>query len=403
MFTETTGIVKLILSILLFPLYFQYDFLYFAWGLDDTTWMMLGKRLFLLLPVLALILACWLTILCAITIIVRPNRRQFIISLLMTWWDLGKSIVSFWGGVFKFAFTFALAVFSLLKVILLGVWSLIQEIIFMPFRFVKNVGQNVVTSEIPWIAVYLTIFWCLVEATIFTYVTTPLVMDTFANLTGEALSINVIRIPLYVFLLFVVLGSYAVLSTMIEVIKKKNISGILGILVIEFIVMMVEVMFLYREFVDSLVPWLAQYSEGFELGIFWTIAISVFVWFGIRSLSWFLFASHGTPTIMSVIRGEGLKTEKKRAVSKVRLTDISFDFMDRIKKDSQWIEQKGEEVLGAFMLPPLQVVAAALNFLTLLFVGKHLFDLPFKSLDDIKESSTIISAHSFREEVPKNV
>ena len=277
MFTETTGIVKLILSILLFPLYFQYDFLYFAWGLDDTTWMMLGKRLFLLLPVLALILACWLTILCAITIIVRPNRRQFIISLLMTWWDLGKSIVSFWGGVFKFAFTFALAVFSLLKVILLGVWSLIQEIIFMPFRFVKNVGQNVVTSEIPWIAVYLTIFWCLVEATIFTYVTTPLVMDTFANLTGEALSINVIRIPLYVFLLFVVLGSYAVLSTMIEVIKKKNISGILGILVIEFIVMMVEVMFLYREFVDSLVPWLAQYSEGFELGIFWTIAISMFV------------------------------------------------------------------------------------------------------------------------------
>jgi hypothetical protein len=403
MFTETTGIVKLILSILLFPLYFQYDFLYFAWGLDDTTWMMLGKRLFLLLPVLALILACWLTILCAITIIVRPNRRQFIISLLMTWWDLGKSIVSFWGGVFKFAFTFALAVFSLLKVILLGVWSLIQEIIFMPFRFVKNVGQNVVTSEIPWIAVYLTIFWCLVEATIFTYVTTPLVMDTFANLTGEALSVNVIRIPLYVFLLFVVLGSYAVLSTMIEVIKKKNISGILGILVIEFIVMMVEVMFLYREFVDSLVPWLAQYSEGFELGIFWTIAISVFVWFGIRSLSWFLFASHGTPTIMSVIRGEGLKTEKKRAVSKVRLTDISFDFMDRIKKDTQWIEQKGEEVLGAFMLPPLQVVAAALNFLTLLFVGKHLFDLPFKSLDDIKESSTIISAHSFREEVPKNV
>jgi hypothetical protein len=371
--------------------------------MDDAFWLMLGKRLFLLLPVSAIILACWLTIFCAVTIIVRPNRRQFIIALLMTWWDLGKSIVSFWGGVFKFVFTFALALVSLLKVILLGLWSLVQEIVFMPLRLMRNIGQNVVTSNIPWIAVYLTLFWCLIEATIFTYVTTPLVIDTFSNITGESLTINVVRIPLFIFLLFIVLGSYAVLSTMIDVVKKKNISAILGILVIEVIVLMVEVLFLYREFVDSLVPWLAQYSEGFELGVFWTIAISCFVWFGIRSLSWFLFASHGTPTIMAVIRGEGLGSEKKRIQPRVRLVDISFDFMERIRKDSAWIEKKGEALLAAFMLPPLQVIAAALNFLTLLFVGRHLFDLPFKTLDDIKDSSKIISAHAFREEVPKNV
>lgn len=403
MFTESSGIIKLLLSILLFPLYFQNQFLYFAWGMDDAFWLMLSKRLFLLLPVSAVILACWLTIFCAVTIIVRTNRRQFIIALMMTWWDLGKSIVSFWGGVFKFAFTFALALVALLKVILLGIWSLVQEILFMPFRLMRNAGQNLVTSNIPWIAVFLTVFWCLIEATIFTYVTTPLVIDTFSNITGESLSIHVVRIPLFIFLLFIVLGSYAVLSTMIEVFKKRNISAILGILVIEVIVLMVEVLFLYREFVDALVPWMAQYSEGFELGIFWTIAISCFVWFGIRSLSWFLFASHGTPTIMAVIRGQGLGAEKKRIQPKVRLADISFDFMERIRKDSTWIEQKGEALLTAFMLPPLQVVAAALNFLTLLFVGKHLFDLPFKTMDDIKDSSKIISAHAFREEVPKNV
>ena len=403
MFAESSSIVKWVLSILLFPLYFQNQFLYFAWGMDDAFWLMLGKRLFLLLPVSAIILACWLTIFCAVTIIVRTNRRQFIIALLMTWWDLGKSIVSFWGGIFKFVFTFALALVTLLKVILLGIWSLVQEILFMPFRLMRNVGQNVVSSNIPWIAVYLTVFWCLIEAVIFTYVTTPLVIDTFSNITGESLTINVVRIPLFIFLLFIVLGSYAVLSTMIEVIKKKNIPAILGILVIEVIVLMVEVLFLYREFVDALVPWLAQYSEGFELGVFWTIAISCFVWFGIRSLSWFLFASHGTPTIMAVIRGEGLGSEKKRIQPKVRLADISFDFMERVKKDSAWIEQKGESLLAAFMLPPLQVIAAALNFLTLLFVGRHLFDLPFKTLDDIKDSSKIISAHAFHEEVPKNV
>ena len=220
--------------------------------------------------------------------------------------------------------------------------------------------------------------------------------DRSSNITGESLSINLIRIPLFVFLFFVVLGSYAVLSTMVDVVKKKNVSAILGITVIEIIVLMVEVVFLYREFVDSLVPWLAQYSEGFELGVFWTLAISAFAWFGVRSLSWILFASHGTPTIMRVIQGKGLASEKRKETNgKVR--DISFDFMDRIKQDSAWIQNKGEEVLASFMLPPLQVIAAGLNFLTLLFIGKHLFDLPFNKFSDINKTSAIIAMYSQKE------
>jgi hypothetical protein len=403
MLTETSGFANIVVSILLFPMYFQEQFFTFAWGAGNELWILLGKRFFLLLPVSAIILGCWLTILSVLTIIVRNNRQEFVISLLMTWWDLGKSIISFWGGVFKFAFTLMAGILSLLKIFVLGIWSLVQEIIFMPLRFLKNVGQNVVSSQIPWIAVNLTILWCLIEATIFTYVTTPLVIDTFSNITGETLTINFIRIPLFIFLLFIVLGSYAVLSTMIEVLKNKKVSSILGIMVIEIIVLMVEVIFLYREFVDSLVPWLAQYSEGFELGVFWTLAISAFVWFGIRSLSWILFAAHGTPTIMSVIQGKGLKKDNPRTAPAVRLTDISFDFMTKIKNDAQWIQDKSEDILAAFMLPPLQVIAAALNFLTLLFAGKHLFDLPFKSFNDIQKTSSIIAAHSNRKEIISNV
>jgi len=77
--------------------------------------------------------------------------------------------------------------------------------------------------------------------------------------------------------------------------RAKNVYSIVGILVIEFVSLFVEVVFLYHEFVDSLVPWFAQYSEGLELGIFWTLAIACLAWFGIRSISWFLFAVHGTP------------------------------------------------------------------------------------------------------------
>ena len=63
-----------------------------------------------------------------------------------------------------------------------------------------------------------------------------------------------------------------------------------------------------------------------------------------------------------------IKTNLKELGFK-RPTDIQYKAIPPILK--------GEDVLASFMLPPLQVVAAGINFLTLLFIGKHLFDLPF--------------------------
>ncbi|HEM49507.1 MAG TPA: hypothetical protein ENO27_04780 [Caldithrix sp.] len=394
MLNESSGILKIILSILLFPLYFQSQFIAFAWGADEAFWIMTGKRVFLLLPVLVIILGCWITIACAISILFRHNRMAFISSMFITWWDLGKSIVSFWGGIVKFAFIFIIALLNVIKIVLLGAWYVIQEILFAPFRLLGNLGTRVISSNIPWIAVVLTIFWCFIEATIFTYVTTPLVIDTFSNITGEQLSEFVIRIPLFVFLLFIVLGSYAVLSTLVDSAKSKKVSSLAGIIVIEIVVLFVEVMFLYREFVDALSPWLAQQSENFELGIFWTLVISAFAWFGIRSVSWFLFAAHGTPAIMAVIQGKGLKLKEANDKVAVKVPPIEFssDFMKKIKADTAWIEEKGEEILGAFILPPLQVLAAAINFFTLLISGNHLFELPFKKVADIMDSKVLLNA-----------
>jgi len=391
MLTDTSGVIKFILSILLFALFFQDSFIVFAWGAEDTLWLMLAKRIFLLLPVFAIILGCWVTIGSLITVIIRHNRREFVISLFINWWDLGKSIVAFWGGIFKFVFYLAAGLLGLLKIFILALWSLIQEIIFMPFRLLGAAGRGLVRSPVPWIAVFLTLLWCLLEAVIFTYVMTPLVVDTFSNITGEQLTEGFVRIPLFIFLLFIVLGSYAVLSNMIEAVKTKNISAIIGIGVIEIVALFVEVVFLYREFVDSLVPWFAQYSEKFELGMFWTLAIAAFVWFGIRSLSWFLFAEHGTPTILSIIQGKGLRIEKAVATqSKTGYISISSEFMAKIKEDTSWLQSKGEELLAAFMLPPLQVVAAAINFCTVLITSHNLFALPFKTMDDIKLAKPLV-------------
>jgi len=402
MITNTTGITKLILYILLFPTLFQEMFIDFAWAAGDPLLLMAAKRLFLLLPAFAFIVGCWITIPALLSVIFRQNRKEFVISLFITWWDLGKAIISFWGGIFRFLFYFVVALLELLKTLILGIWSAVQMIVIMPFRLLGEASRRVVGSKVPWIAVFLTLFWVFIEATIFTYVTTPLVMDTLSNITGEQLSLTMIRVPLFTFLFFIVLGSYAVLSTFVDAAKEKKISQIVGIGVIEIIVLFVEVVFLYREFVDALVPWFSLYANDFSISMTGILAVSTFMWFGIRSLSWFLFASYGTPTIMSVIRGEGLKikskakTEKSSEKDERDAFDFSSEFMDSIKKDVDWVQEKGEVLVESFMLPPLQVIAGALNFFTLLISSTHLFDLPFKSLDDIKQSKVLIETLSHK-------
>lgn len=294
------------------------------------------------------------------------------------------------GGLFAFVAKLPLALLAVVRAVALAVWALVTDVVLMPFTFLRHVAGNVVRSPIPWIAVSLTLAWCAIETTIFTYVMSPLIIDTFSNITGEALSERFVRIPLFLFLFFVVLGSYAVLSTLVDAIRSKSFQQIAGILVIECVVIFVEVMFLYRELVDSLVPWFAQYSANFELGIFGTIAIACFAWFGIRSLSWFLFAAHGTPTIMAVIQGRGIEYNGVAAAPRARLFELSEAYWTRSHQDAAWMRERGNSLLSSFMLPPLQVVAATVNFCTLCLLNKHLFSLPFESLNAIGYSEKLI-------------
>jgi len=68
---------------------------------------------------------------------------------------------------------------------------------------------------------------------------------------------------------------------------------------------------------------------------------------------------------------------------------ISSGFMGKIKEDTNWLQAKGEELLASFMLPPLQVIAAAINFGTVLITAHNIFDIPFKTMDDIKISKEL--------------
>lgn len=386
------GAWDVVLSVLFFPLFFQADMLNFVWGSGDAQmWMVAGKRLLLLLPALAFLLSCWASVACLLSVIVRQGRTEFVMDLLVTWWDLGRAVIAYWGGLFKFLFTLTGALVAAVKLLVLAVWTLLHDILLVPFRLVKNVGANVLAPGVPWIAVGLTVLWALLEAAVFSYVTTPLVMDTLANMTGAELTELMVRVPLFVFLLFIVLGSYAVLSTWTETLKAKDVPGIVKIGIIEGFVMFLEVMFLYREFVDALVPWFAQHSGGqFELGLAGMLAIASAAWLGVRGVSWFLFAAHGTPTLMAVIHGSGVKAPAHDGPAAAAALSVTEGFVLQIKAEMSGLQKKGDEVLEAFVIPPLQVVAAAVNFCTLLFSGRHLFELLFTSLSQVMDSRVVL-------------
>lgn len=393
---DTSSIANIAFSVLLFPTYFQEEFLAFAWAAGDPLWALSLKRIFLILPVLTFILGAWVTIPSLLSVIFRHNRKEYILSLFTTWWDLGKAVAYFWAGIANFCFYLVVYLLGMIKMLVLGIVTVLQTILLTPFRLLGSAGKKVTGSSVPWIAVFLTVFWVLIESTIFTYVTTPLVLDTLSNITGESINIQLMRAGLFTFLFFIVLGSYAVLSTFVDSIKEKDISQIVGIAAIEVIVLLVEVLFLYREFVDALVPWFAMYAEDFQIGIMGILAISTFVWFGIRSLSWFLFASYGTPTIMAIIQGKGIQAKdngKETSTSSGNLSSDIFDtdeYMAGIKANIDWVQEKGDGLIAAFMLPPLQLIAAGINFCTLLVANKHLFELPLENLDHLKQAGGLI-------------
>ncbi|MEX0928722.1 MAG: hypothetical protein WDZ53_04895, partial [Balneolales bacterium] len=98
MIINAEGIATILLYILLFPTLFQEAFIEFAWAAGDPVVLMSFKRLFLLLPVFAVVLGCWVTIPALLTVLFRHNRKEYVNSVFLTWWDLGRAFVSFWGG-----------------------------------------------------------------------------------------------------------------------------------------------------------------------------------------------------------------------------------------------------------------------------------------------------------------
>jgi hypothetical protein len=219
----------------------------------------------------------------------------------------------------------------------------------------------------------------------------PLVIDTISNLSGEDLYDSSVRIPLFLFLLTLVLGSYAVLAAWTDAIRERNVMSILRISAVELVAVLLEVLFLYREFVDALVPWFAMHMEqNFEPSAALILGIAFMIWLGVRGMTWFLFGSYGTPVLLAVIRGEGLQKAEAQPSQDTAYSKYSATYMEGLRKDMDWLNSRSLEMLGALILPPMQLVAACLNFLLLLISGKNPIRLPLKDLSELAESARLL-------------
>jgi hypothetical protein len=398
MFDNADTPMKIFLAVLMFPVFFQKQLLDWTLGFRDDFYIMMAKRILLLLPAAAIIFACWLTVACLLTVIVRQHRRNYVSTLFVTWWDLFRAIFTFWSGFFAFFFYLAGWLLALVRLIIFGLWLSIQDIVLAPLRAMKGVGDIATQAGTPWIAVIMTMMWCALEAVVFTFVTTPLVLDTLTSVTGAELDEGTVQVFLYCMLLAFVVGSYAIVSTLESAVRSRNVRQIALIGLVEFVALIFEVLFLYREFVDALVPWFAQYAgPDFQMGIIPTLALAGVVWAGIRGMTWFLFAQAGTPTIMAIIQRTGLNSKGGGGgggsfFSLKKGDHFAFikDALDRIKEDIDWCHQKGEQVVSAFIMPPLQIIGALVNFCTMLISARHLFQLPFKSYKEMINADQLI-------------
>ncbi len=385
-----------------------------AWqaALIDTVWWpggptitMVATRTFVLLPALLLIAAVWTTMTSIYTLPFRAGRGQYLRMLALAWWDAGRTVWLFWVG------------FARLALVLLGwVWGafrhgaalllhVIRSLLASPFTALDWTSRRYFKPGVPWLAFLLTLIWSAVEATIFTFTLQPTLTEVFYDLTGTAANPAVVAPVLFLFLFLLISGSFASVQVLTEAIDGRQIKQIVQMVVIEFIVMLFEVFFLYRELVDASVPWIAQQTGGeVRLGLVGTLSIACFGWIGIRAMTWFLFGRFGTPALLAIMSRQTLTIGEEAPLQPPARPATAWwtETVQAFKREHEWFHRKGVELAELAALPVLQVLAAAINFLMVVVISQPVFSLPFASLDEAMAKLPLAAGASTRPQAARS-
>ena len=352
----------------------------------------LAKWLFLALPAALLVAAAWCTMASLYTLPFRSGRGGFLTSLLMSWWDAGRMIWFYWAGLIRFVVVFLGWVWSLLKLAGSLLLRLIKFLFTRPFALLDWATRQYFQPGVPWLAFLFILFWSALEATIFTFTLKPTVMELMADITGKQMSGLGVSLVLWPFLFVIISGSFAAIQVLSEAIKSKNTGQIIGMLIAEAAVMFFEVVFLYRELIDAITPWIAN-QTGMQLGFFSTLALASFGWAGVRAMTWFLFGRFGTPTFLSILARNSMPGGQGGSTIG---TGIEPEFwrgpIAALKAEAEWFKKEAREVFELMTLPVLQILAAAVNFAVVVIMSHPTFSLPFRSLDQVLATTPLFGS-----------
>jgi len=352
-----------------------------------------ASYLLLLFPTLLAISGIWCTMLSVYTVPFRSGRVDLLKMLLLAWWDSALATWTYWVGLGRFVIVVMGWLITLAQLALRLVVDTIRQVIMFPFTMTGMMTQSYFQPGVPWVAFFLLVFWCLLESTVFTYTLMQTITEVLGGITGT--DVSPYALPgLFIFLFFLITGSFACIQALADAVKNREFKFMVQMVLIELFVMVFEVMFLYRELVDAITPWIAQQtSEQFRPGIFFTLSLATFGWVGIRGMTWFLFGQYGTPIVLAFISRQPMETGG-RGLSEVPSVVVRWwrAPLDDFKTEVEWLHEKATELVEYLTLPVLHVVGAALNFAMILLMSKPVFNLPFKSLKEALELRALLSS-----------
>ena len=355
-----------------------------TFGHDQTIGFVAGEIL-LIIPILLIFAGTWSSAASLYTVPFRSGRGRFLTLLLMTWWDAGRCILFFYTGMIRVLVAFVGWIIGSVRFGLRMLKSLIIGLVRSPITLIQNSSRAYFEAGgMPWVAFLILLLWSAVEATIFTFTLTPTLKEVFDSLTGTEVNPRIMQPMLWLFLFMLVAGSFACVHVMNEAIKGRKVGNIISMVIVESAVMFFEVMFLYRELIDAITPWIAQQSGGtVQLGMGATIALASFGWMGVRGMSWFLFGRFGTPALIAILSRENMEGGKATSVKHHEAPELWRAPIEALKAETKWFHEEARRMFELLSLPVLQLFAAALNFAVVTVQSRPMFQLPFKSLDDV--------------------
>ena len=349
----------------------------------------------LLVPVLVLMAGMWCTTLSLYTIPFRSGRGNFITSVMMTWWDAGRCIWLFWTGMLRVGVALVGWIIGSVRFGLLMIKNILLGIARSPLTLLDGASRSYFQPGVPWFAFIVLTIWCAIESTVFTFTLQPTLNEVFGSLTGFDPNPRVMAPLLWMFLFLLVAGSFACVQVVTDAIKAKKVGTIVQMLVVESAVMFFEVIFLYRELIDAITPWIAQQSgDSVHLGLGATLALASFGWLGVRGMSWFLFGRFGTPALLAVLSRQPVEHEAPaKAAPAAPVPGLWREPVNALKAETAWFHEEAKRMFELVTLPVLQLFAAAINFAVIIVQSRPMFILPFDSLDDVLEV-TPLSFHA---------